>query len=172
MKKFLKWTAIVLAVLLIAAIVLPFMFKGKIVQAIKAGANENMNAKLEFGDVSLSLLRNFPNLSLGIENLCITNVEPFKGDTLVYSKDLRVVIDLMSVISGSQIAIRKISADNPVMNFLVTKEGKANWDVAKKGKEKAVAPAGESKFNVSLKKYSVTEGRIVYDDKSLGFRLE
>ncbi|MBK5283991.1 MAG: membrane assembly protein AsmA, partial [Bacteroidia bacterium] len=113
-----------------------------------------------------------PNLSIGIENLTITNVEPFAGDTLVYSKDLRVVVDIMSVIGGKQIAILKISADNPVMNFLVTKEGKANWDVTKPGKEKAAAPAGESSFNVKLKKYSISEGRIVYDDKSLGFSLE
>ena len=172
MKKLLKWTAIVLLVILLAAIILPFAFKGKIVQAIKDSANENMNAKLEFSDVSLSLIRNFPNFSLGIENLCITNVEPFMGDTLVYTKDLNVVIDLMSVISGSQIAIRKINADSPVMNFLVTKDGKANWDVSKKGKEKAAAPSTESKFNVKLKKYSVTNGRMVYDDKSLGFYLE
>jgi hypothetical protein len=172
MKKLLKWSAIVLLVILLAAIILPFAFKGKIVQAIKDSANENMNAKLEFSDVSLSLLRNFPNFSLGIENLCITNVEPFDGDTLVYSKDLNVVIDLMSVISGSQIAIRKISADNPVMNFLVTKEGKANWDIAKPGKEDAATAGEESKFNVKLKKYSVSEGRVVYDDKSLGMRME
>jgi Skp family chaperone for outer membrane proteins len=171
MKKILKWLAIVLLVVLLAAIILPFAFKGKIVQAIKDSANENLNAKLEFSDVSLSLLRNFPNFSLGIENLCITNVEPFMGDTLVYAKDLNVVIDLMSVISGSQIAIRKISADSPVMNFLVAKDGKANWDVAKKGKEEAATPATESKFNVKLKKYSVSDGRVVYDDKSLGFYL-
>ena len=171
MKKILKWLSIVILVILLTAIILPFAFKGKIIQAIKDSANESMNAKLEFGVVSLSLLRNFPNLSLGIENLCITNVEPFAGDTLVFSKDLYLVIDLMSVISGGQIAIRKISADNPVMNFLVTKDGKANWDIAKPGKEEAT-PSEESKFNVKLKKYSVTDGRIVYDDKSLDFRLE
>jgi len=172
MKKILKWVGIVLLIILVAAVVLPFAFKGKIVQAIKDGANENLNAKLEFSDVSLSLLRNFPNLSIGIENLVITNVEPFAGDTLVYAKDLRMVVDIMSVIGGKQIAIRKISADNPVMNFLVTKEGKANWDIAKPGKEKAATSSGESSFNVKLQKYSISEGRIVYDDKALGFSLE
>jgi hypothetical protein len=159
-------------VILSAALALPFMFKGKIIQAIKDGANKNINAKLEFSDVSLSLLRNFPNLSLGIENLSIINVEPFAGDTLIYAKDLNVVIDLMSVISGDKISIRKISAANPVMNFLVTKEGKANWDIAKQKKTEPSAPSEPSQFKVNLKKYSVTDGNILYDDKSLGFRLQ
>src|SRR5258706_1571251 len=172
MKKLLKWIAIVVLVILIAAIVLPFMFKGKIIQAIKDGANKNMNAKMEFSDASLSLLRNFPNLSLKIENLSIINVEPFAGDTLVYAKDLNVVIDLMSVISGDKISIRKISAGNPVMNFLVTQEGKANWDIAKKEKEEPGKPSEPSQFKVNLKKYSVSDGSVLYDDKSLGFRLQ
>lgn len=172
MKKLIKWIAIVILVFLILAIALPFVFKGKIIQAIKDGANENMNAKMEFSDVSLSLLRNFPNFSLGIENLSIVNVEPFAGDTLIYAKDINVVIDLMSVIGGDEISIRKISADSPIMNFLVNKDGKANWDIAKEEKEKPGEPSKPSQFKVNLKKYSVSEGTILYDDKSLGFRLQ
>src|SRR6188474_2083455 len=98
MKKLFKWIGIVVLILLIAAILVPILFKGKIIQAIKDGANKNMNAKLEFSDASLSLLRNFPNLSLGIENVSIINVAPFAGDTLIYAKDLHIVLDLMSVI--------------------------------------------------------------------------
>ena len=174
MKKLFKWIAIFVSVILILAIVLPFVFKGKIVQAIKDGANQNMNAKMDFTGASLSLLRNFPNLSLSLENLSIINVEPFAGDTLVYAKDLNVVIDLMSVISGDKISIRKVSAEHPVMNFMVTKEGKANWDIAKEDKEKPAAaqPSEPSKFNVNLKKYSVTDGNVLYDDKSIDIRIQ
>lgn len=172
MKKLFKWIGIIVVVILIAAIVLPIVFKGKIVQAIKDGANKNMNAKMDFSDASLSLLRNFPHLSLGIENLSIINVAPFAGDTLIYAKDIHIVLDLMSVISGDKISIRKISADGPVMNFLVNKDGKANWDITKEEKGKPSEPSEPSQFKVNLKKYSVSDGNILYDDKSLGFRLQ
>jgi len=46
MKKLFKCIGIIILILLIAAIVLPIAFKGKIIQAIKDGANKNMNAKL------------------------------------------------------------------------------------------------------------------------------
>src|SRR5689334_6943767 len=156
MKKLFKCIGIIILILLIAAIILPIAFKGKIIQAIKDGANENMNAKMEFSDASLSLLRNFPNLSLGIENLSIINVAPFAGDTLIYAKDIHVVIDLMSVIGGDKISIRKVSADDPVMNFLVNKEGKANWDIAKEDKSEPGKPSEPSQFKVDLQKYSVS----------------
>jgi hypothetical protein len=172
MKKLFKWIGIVVLVILIAAIILPIVFKGKIIQAIKDGANENMNAKMEFSDASLSLLRNFPNLSLGIENLSIVNVAPFAGDTLIYAKDLHVVIDLLSVIGGDKLSIRKISADDPVMNFLVNKDGKANWDIAKEDKSKPGKPSEPSQFKVDLQKYSVSNGKILYDDQPLGMRLQ
>src|SRR5690242_9206746 len=173
MKKLFKWIGIIILILLIAAIVLPIVFKGKIIQAIKDGANKNMNAKMEFSDASLSLLRNFPNLSLGIENLSIVNVAPFEGDTLIYAKDIHVVINLMSVISGDKISIRKITADNPVMNFLVNKDGKANWDIAKEEKsEKPGEPSEPSQFKVDLQKYSVSDGNILYDDQTIPFRLQ
>jgi uncharacterized protein involved in outer membrane biogenesis len=172
MKKLFKWIGIVVLILLIAAILVPILFKGKIIQAIKDGANKNMNAKLEFSDASLSLLRNFPNLSLGIENVSIINVAPFAGDTLIYAKDLHIVLDLMSVIGGDKISIRKISADEPVMNFLVNKDGKANWDITKEEPSKPGEPSEPSQFKVDLQKYSVTDGTILYDDQTIPFRLQ
>src|SRR5689334_22980744 len=127
MKKLLKWIGIIFLILLVLIITLPIIFKGKIVALVKEEANKNINAKVDFGDFSLSLIRHFPNFSLGIENLSVINVAPFDGDTLIYSKDLDVTVDLMSVISGGQIKIKSVYLDSPVMNFLVNKNGKANW---------------------------------------------
>src|SRR5436190_18746884 len=108
MKKLIKWVSIIVLVLLILAIVLPFLFKDKIVAKIKEEANKNLNAKVDFGDFSLSLIRHFPNFSMRIDRLSIVNLEPFAGDTLLFSKSLSLTIDLMSVISGSEIKIKTV----------------------------------------------------------------
>ena len=45
MKKLFKWIGIILLVLFVLALVLPFLFKDKIVAKIKEEANKNLNAK-------------------------------------------------------------------------------------------------------------------------------
>jgi hypothetical protein len=169
MKKLLKWTGIILTVLLLFLVAAPFLFKDKIVGKIKEAANSSLNATLDFKDVDLSLIRNFPNLSIRLEGLSVINKEPFDGDTLIRTNSLSVTLDIMSVISGDEISIRSVTVDGSVMNFLVDENGKANWDIAKP------SPPGEpsepSAFKASLKKYAIKDSRILYDDKSLGFHL-
>ena len=172
MKKLFKWIGILILILFILAVSLPYLFKDKIVSKVKEEANKNLNAKVNFGDFDLSLIRNFPNFSMRIDDMSIINLNPFAGDTLVYSKMLSVTIDLMSVIGGGEIKIKSVSLDSPVMNFLVTKEGKPNWDIMKETSGTDKKASGPSSFKARLQKYSVKDGRIVYDDKLLGFSMQ
>ncbi len=169
MKKAIKWIGIILLLLLILLFTLPYLFKDKIVAKIKEEANKSLNAKFDFSDFNLSLIRHFPNFSMEITGLSVINNEPFAGDTLVYSKTVSVTVDVMSVISGDQIKIKSVDLDSPVMNFLVTKDGKPNWDIMKPSALVAKTESKPSSFKASLQKYSVEHGRVVYDDKSLGF---
>lgn len=170
MKKFLKWFSISIVILLVLLIIAPFLFKGKIISKIKEETNQNLNAKVDFSDVSLSLIRNFPNVSVGLENLSVINLQPFEGDTLVYAKKLNVVLDLMSVISGDQMIIRSLSLNDPVLKFLVNKDGIPNWDIAKK--EAAPSESAQpSSFKASLKKYTVSNAKILYNDETMPFML-
>ena len=171
MKKILKWFLIILGLFIIILVAIPFLFKDKIVAKIKEETNKSINAKVDFGDFDLSLLRSFPDLSMRINNLSVINLAPFEGDTLVYARQIDLDINLMSVISGDQIKINSIALDKPVMYFLVNKDGKPNWDIAKPSSEpqKASEP---SKFKASLKEYTVTDGFIVYQDLTMPFYLK
>ncbi|HTE08156.1 MAG TPA: hypothetical protein VK628_05300, partial [Flavitalea sp.] len=88
MKKFFKITGITLLVLLIVLFTLPFLFKGKIISIIKAEINKNINAKVEFQDVDISLIRKFPRVSVAIEELQVTGNGLFVGDTLIAAKNI------------------------------------------------------------------------------------
>ncbi len=170
MKKILKWTGITLLLLVIFLVAAPFLFKDKIVSKIKEEANKNLIAKIDFGDFDLSLIRSFPNFSLGIENLSIINLAPFEGDTLIYAKKLNLTVDIMSVIKGSEIKILSIDLTDPVLNFLVNKEGKANWDITKPTTA-AEASAEPSTFQAKLKHYEIKNGRLVYHDQTMAFYM-
>ena len=169
MKKAIKWTAIILGILIILLVAAPFLFRDKIISKVKAEANNNLNAKFNFSDIDLSFIRSFPNVSVNIDQLSLINVAPFDGDTLVYAKTLGLTIDIMSVIKGGEIKIKKVSVDNPVMNFLVNKAGKANWDIAKPST--STAGSEPSSFKASLQKYSISNGLIYYNDETMPFML-
>lgn len=171
-KKVLKWTGITLLALIVIIALLPVIFKGKIIQIAKEQANKNLNAKVNFGDINLSLLSTFPYFTLSVDSLSVVGVNNFQGDTLVYAKNLSLSINLMSVIKGQSYEIRKITLDNPHILAKVLKDGKANWDITKPSPPAAPsAPSQPSKFKMSLKLLKITDGTIVYDDASLGFYL-
>jgi hypothetical protein len=171
MKKVLKYSGIVIVVVILALLAAPFLFKDKIVELIKKEANKSLNAKMDFASVDLSLLRSFPDLSVQLEELSIVNNAPFEGDTLIAAGTLGVTLDIMSVINGSEIKIKSVSLENASMNFLVDKDGRANWDIVKPSEETTPASAEPTTFKASLKRYSITETRICYDDRSLDFYL-
>ena len=65
MKTFLKIFGIIIVIIIAAAILLPIIFKGKIVEIAKTEINKSVNAKVDFADFSLSLIKSFPNFNFG-----------------------------------------------------------------------------------------------------------
>ena len=60
LKKGLKITGVTVAVILVFMLVLPFMFKDKVITIVKKEANEMLNAKLDFESLDISLFSHFP----------------------------------------------------------------------------------------------------------------
>lgn len=166
MKKFLKITGIALLIIIVILVSIPFLFKGKLIALAKEEANKNLNAKVDFGDFSLSLISSFPDLRFSINDVKVTGVGEFENDTLAYIKNFRTDVNLMSVIKGDQIKVREIIIDHPVINALVMHDGKANWDITKPSTDttKAVADTSHTKFKLSLKEFQIIKAQIVYND--------
>jgi uncharacterized protein involved in outer membrane biogenesis len=168
-KKILQWLGILLLLLLVFIIIAPFIFKGKIIAFVKEEVNKQLNAKVDFGDFDLSLLRSFPNFSLRIDKISVANTGEFAGDTLFSVKTLSATVDLMSVIKGEQYKIRSIVLDSPRIMAEALANGKTNWDITKPAPPTAPsAPSEPTKFKMSLKKLEIKNAHIIYDDASLG----
>ena len=168
MKKFILIFVSILVLLIISAIVLPIIFKGKIVEIVKNEANKNVNAKINFdNDITLSLFKNFPDFTLGINNLSVVGINEFEGDTLLSLNTFSATLDVMSVIKGEKIKIRGILLDHPNIHAIVLKTGKSNWDITKPSVDtaKTVSDTAASKFNIALKKFEVKNANIIYDDR-------
>jgi hypothetical protein len=173
-KKTLKITGITLAVLFAALLILPFAFKGKIVSAVQTAANKNLKATVSFNpDLSLSLIRNFPNLSLGIDELKIVGKDSFANDTLINAPHLNLVVDLASVFGGGEIVIRKIHLQDARANIIFLKSGAANFDIAMADTTATEKPTTDTSapMSLSIKELNIENTRIHYIDHSMDFEL-
>ena len=170
MKKFFKWTGITVGVIFLLLLIAPFLFKGKIEAAIKQAANDNLNAKVNWTDVSLSLIRNFPNLRIAIEGFTVDNTTaPFDSVRLAQIGSLEAVVDIKSLF-GDEIQIKRIGIVDPIFDVRVTKEGLANYDIAKPDTSAAETPAPAEEggaFKMKLKEYFIKNGKISYDDQTM-----
>lgn len=178
--KMAKWTkrilitiGVLIALLLVAAILVPVLFKDKIEAAVKKQVNQHINATVDWGEWSLSLFRSFPNASVGVKDVKVCNKAPFEGICLADIGEMRATIGLLSLF-GDQVQIRNIDLVKPVVYAKVLKDGRANWDITLPDSTTAELPTDTSttRFNIALKEYSITQGHIVYDDQSLGFFMD
>ncbi|RYD77463.1 MAG: AsmA family protein [Sphingobacteriales bacterium] len=179
MGKAFKYIFVTLAVLIVlvvgAAVIIPFVFKDKIIEFAKAEANKKINAQVDFdNDISISILRSFPNLSVGVNNLKVINKAPFAGDTLAYIPELRATLDIMSVINGDKMDVKSFYLGNPRINLVVNDSGIANWDITFPDQD-SLAAAGKdttSNFRMGLQKYELADATIVYDDRTMPFFIK
>ncbi|MDX5419166.1 MAG: AsmA family protein [Hymenobacteraceae bacterium] len=174
MKKVAIGFLIFLAVLFAAAALVPLLFKDKIKQALDKEIAKNISATViyETDDVSLSLFRDFPNISLGVDNLTVVGQDSFQTDTLAQVPSFRMGLNLMSVIGGDELKINSITLDEPVIRLIVLKSGKANWDIFKEDTTAAAAAdTAASDFRMAIKQWKVNNGTLYYDDLSIPFGL-
>ncbi|MGN6508862.1 MAG: AsmA family protein [Chitinophaga sp.] len=167
LKKVLKGIGIGLLVLIALLIAIPYFFKGQIMAKIKSELNKSLNAKVEFKDVDLSLFRQFPRLAVALDELAVTGVDHFEGDTLLAVKRLDLAVNLMSVIKGERIDVQNVVLQQPRIYAIVDEEGRANWDIAKPDTAAASAEPTDTSsgdFALSLRQYSIENATIKYDD--------
>jgi hypothetical protein len=168
-RRLLKWSGISLLLIIVLLIAAPFIFKGKIVAIVKEQANNNLNAKVDFGDFDLSIISSFPDFRFKINNVSVIGINEFKDDTLAFIGQLSTDINLKSVISGGPYQINSVIIDKARILGKVLADGKANWDIAKPSTDTAkteeVADTSATKFAMKLKEFKIKETHIVYDDK-------
>lgn len=168
MKKIIKIIALVFAGILALLIILPVVFKGRIIEQVKIVINENVNAVVDFDSLGISFIRSFPDVSLTLRDLSIIGKDHFEGETLANIRRFHVSVDLLGLIGGTGYEIKTISIDGPQIYLKILKDGTANWDIAvagdEKAEEKAVKDDGPSDFNLHLRRFTIKDAKIVYDD--------
>lgn len=179
MKKFLKrliWIILILLMAFIAAaIIIPIAFKPQLMQIAKTEINKNVNAKVEFADFQVSLIKGFPNLYVGLKDVSVVGIDSFAADTLVAFREFSVKVNLWSVMDMQNIEVKSILLDQARLKARITREGLVNWDIAKPSQPapetevadtSAEAESAPVNTRVALTKFEIRNANIEYIDDS------
>ena len=173
--------AAVFAVFLLL-LVTPILFKGKILEIAKKELNSMLEARVDFSDLKLSFIRNFPDAYIALEDLTVNGKDEFEGETLVEFKSLSVTVNIMSVIRMDNIQVKSILLDRANINAHITENGSANWNVMKP-KEETAPPAeippgsasqsdatapekAASPLKIALNKFEIRGANLSFQDDS------
>ena len=164
----------IVLLILVLLFTIPIIFKKQIKTKVEQVINESVNATVKFEDYKLGFFKDFPNLSFSLKDVSVVGVAKFENDTLAAFKSFDLVFNLSSLFKKTGYEVKSIMVDRAIVNAIVKKEGKANWDVLK---DTAKAPAAtetktaSSAMKVLLKKVSVTNSSISYIDESSAMKV-
>jgi len=158
----------VFILLLATAIIVPFFFKDEINVRVKREINKRVNAVVDYQDFDLSLLSNFPYLSIQLDGFNVKGKEAFAKDTLINLGRLEVAVNVMNVLRGEKMEVKKVILDEPTIHAKVLTDGKANWDIMIPDTTPPSAPdTAKSSFDLKLTKLKIKKANLTYDDKVL-----
>jgi hypothetical protein len=168
------WIKIVLGLglgLLIALLVFPFLYRDKFTQYIKKEINNRIHGKLEFSSADISLIKNFPNISLSLHEVDITGQNPFNNTVLFKSKTVTLGFDLKRLIVSrfKEYQLTKLDLEEPEANLITSKTGIFNLtDLLN---QKPSSPTSNTGLDLYLDKIKISKGRLQYIDSSSQFYL-
>ncbi|MBJ6107501.1 AsmA family protein [Hymenobacter sp. BT523] len=174
MRKILIGVAVFLVVLAVALVAAPFLFKDKLRALADKQIAQRVRAQVQYdpANIDVSVLHSFPDLTLDIKNLRVIGLDSFSRDTLAFLPNLRVGLDVMTVIKGQEIKINSVELERPDLSLRRLKSGRANWDVVISDSAAAAKGQDTSQVNLAIKGWKLNDAHLRYEDLTLPFRME
>jgi uncharacterized protein involved in outer membrane biogenesis len=173
-KKILVAVGVLLVLVVAAAIIIPIVFKDDIKAAIDKEIAKSVNADVIFDvdNFSLTVFKNFPNITVQVRELGVFNREPFEGVPLFVMERLDVEINLKEILFGNQIRVKGISLVEPQITIRVLKDGQANYNITYPSTDTVtVDTTASAAFSFGIDHWEIVDGMVTYDDQSLPYFL-
>jgi AsmA protein len=167
----LKIVAIVVGVLILIALIVPFLIPvNQFRPTIEEKASAALGRKVEVGNLSLSLLSG----GLGVDNLSIADDPQYGKSPFLMAKSVKVGVEMMPLIFSKTLNVTEIVIDSPQVNLIRDAQGKWNMSTLGSSTAKpqsaapapttpATAPASESaskSSEFSIQKLELKNGKI------------
>lgn len=174
-KKILKiftWFLLVLSVLIIGLFVTSKILEDKIVQKSVLVINEQLNVPVKVKSIEFSLIKQFPNASLQLNDVVLLSDKKFNGkqfkgefaDTLIYFKELYLSVNVLALINH-KLDITKAYGKQGQLNFLVDNRGVENFKIFKEKPIKEVSDSSKNNLVFRLNQIQLKQVKIRFINK-------
>ncbi|WP_406684995.1 AsmA-like C-terminal region-containing protein [Seonamhaeicola sp. MEBiC1930] len=174
MKRIFKIIGITLLIIIALLIAIPFAFQSQISDIVKNYINNNLNAKVEFSNVGLSFIQNFPKARVNVSDLVITNIEPFKDETLATAKSISFTMpikELFKKANEGPILVNSFKIDEILLTLKSDKFGNVNYDIVKAGDQQPNENEISNSFSFNIQDYSIRNSALTYLDEASNMRI-
>jgi len=127
--------------------------------------DKQVDALVTFNDVSLTFLRDFPNLTITLHDLTVRGKGEFANDTLALVEEFDMEIKTSSLLYGKETELKSIHLHRPELLLKVLKNGKTNYNIFLSDSLKAKTVADSSVLNLTLDEVKISDGEIEYHDQ-------
>ncbi|MCF8236617.1 MAG: hypothetical protein K9I85_00535 [Saprospiraceae bacterium] len=170
--RFLKISLISLLVLaglfLLAAIILPRVYKDDVLAVIREESNKNLQATIDFSDIDLSLFRQFPKLSVRIDELSIIGQNEFDGYPLLDCTSAEIAVSVWDLFRKNvPLRIQTLNLVDPEIQVLILENGRANYDITLPDSTNMEESNAGSAIEGAIQSYALTNGRLRYEDRTM-----
>ncbi len=181
MKKLLIGIAVIVILVIIAAIVAPFVipvdtYKAKLIAAVKQSTGRDLRID---GPVSFHIL---PALELSADQVSFSNAPGGVAKNMAQLKSLEVRLQLLPLLSGT-VAVDSFVLVDPMIALEVEKNGHPNWQFSAAGAAPAPAPAAHAPegagagamtelARLRIARLKIENGTISYFDARTGKRWQ
>lgn len=171
MKRALIVVGVILVLLVLAAVIVPFLIPTSVYKAQieKAATNATGREVVLTGDPSLSI---FPSISVKIDGASVSNPEGFSTEHLLTAGEFKANVKLWPLFS-SRVEIAQITLSDATVNLERLATGEANWEFTPSGEvaepapevpDQDAAPAAPPSFETNIARARLRNANIYYSD--------
>lgn len=139
---------------------IPYFFKSQVKETLLKEVDKNIDAHFNHQDLSFSIFKKFPLLSVSFKNASLIGKTHFKFDTLIAVKETSVSFNLISIIFKNQLELNSIQLKDPIISAKVLKNGLSNIDIFLKDSSKSATD--KPTISIDIQHWSINNGKISY----------
>jgi AsmA protein len=160
MKKFLTIVGIVVVVLILIAIVLPFVIDvNRFKPTLETNLTNALGRKVTIGNIGLSILSG----AVAVDDVAIADDPAFSRSPFLQAKELKVGVALMPLIFSRKLEVESFTITEPKVSLLRSPSGTWNYSSmgnASKASSKESSGAGTPAPSLSVEKLRILDGTL------------
>ncbi len=153
---------------ILGGLLIPVLYKGKVLSLVRKELNHRVNGKIEFSDLNLSIFKKFPLITCQILDIQVLGNGVFDQTKLFEAKSLDLRFDLIKMIQArfKQFELKKIKINSPALALVTLQDGLFNLKEILKTNPDSSKSKGSTNVNLQLEAIEILEGSLQYIDSS------